>query len=450
MVESIGDLARFQVETQEGDWIVHIIPEEDGIHSANNNPCILFIRSILTGNTYYYSFSHPDSKSEFEDILFLDILRLSNNRKWAIDKVSFCHMIDAPNVFDANLIGWMTINEIIETSEFDTIAHSMVRRNAFGHDRVNLAIPLLKHKEAFDEMADVIEKLVENANIDNAYINFNDQIIPTLGEVEKNGIYVDRALFQSRFELSSTLEGLTYSKYNIYTSTGRPSNRFGGINYAALNRTDGSRSCFTSRFKDDGRMVVVDYTAFHPRIICKLTNYNLPTNIDIYEYLAKLYFNKKEVDETDIKNAKRLTFKQLYGRVEQKYSHIKYLANLKTFIDEQWEYFKIHGYVETPFFKRKITNQHILDPNPSKVFNYILQAAEGEIAIPRLKLVMQYLQKKKTKAVLYIYDAVLYDFHKDDGMNTLNDIRNIMSCNRTFPMKTYIGSSYHNVLQYFG
>jgi hypothetical protein len=70
---------------------------------------------------------------------------------------------------------------------------------------------------------------------------------------------------------------------------------------------------------------------------------------------------------------------------------------------------------------------------------------EGEIAIPRVQMVIEYLKDKKTKAILYTYDAVLYDFHKDDGLETLNEIRRLMSMNGMFPMKTYIGESYQEV-----
>jgi hypothetical protein len=231
----------------------------------------------------------------------------------------------------------------------------------------------------------------------------------------------------------------------VYTATGRPSNHYNNVNYAALNHTDGTRSCFCSRYGENGRMVLIDYTTFHPRIISYLTKYDIPIETDIYEYLAKLYFHKKEVDETDVKNAKQLTFRQFFGGVEEEYSHIKYLANLKTFINEQWDFFNKNGYVLTPFFKRKITNKHILDPNPPKVFNYILQAIEGEISIPKVNDVLHYLRDKKTKAVLYTYDAVLYDFHKDDKYETLKEIRRIMSYDGMFPMKTYIGSTYHDL-----
>ena len=39
-----------------------------------------------------------------------------------------------------------------------------------------------------------------------------------------------------------------YTEYNLYTSTGRPSNKFGGVNFAALNKEDGSRNSFVFIF----------------------------------------------------------------------------------------------------------------------------------------------------------------------------------------------------------
>jgi DNA polymerase I-like protein with 3'-5' exonuclease and polymerase domains len=303
----------------------------------------------------------------------------------------------------------------------------------------------MKHKEMFDDLADAIQKMIRRFPIDESFLYVNDIIITTLAQIEQNGICVDTTVFSKYFTNKPNNRGYVFSEYNIYTSTGRPSNRYGGVNYAALNHSDGSRRSFISRYGSDGRMVVVDYTAFHPRIICKLTNYNIPLEVDIYEYLAKLYFKKKTVDETDVANAKQLTFKQLYGGVDDRYSYIKYLSNLKDYITNEWNKFQKNGYIETPFFKRKITTDHIKDPSPTKIFNYILQATEGEIAIPRIQLVLDYLKNKKTKAILYIYDAVLYDFHKDDGLETLNEVRKIMSVDGAFPMKTYIGENYQDI-----
>jgi hypothetical protein len=444
MIETESDLNRFKLENLECEWIVHIIPVEEGVHPVINKPCILFIRNTSTGKTYYYSFNHPDSISQVTDSYFIkECLLNMDDVKWVLDMKSFSQILRLSNMFDINLCNFFKHGETIDFMEFETPAHNLVRRNCGSIKQINKAISLMKHKEAFDDMCEYVEKLIEGFPANDSFIKVNDIIIGTLRDIESNGIHVDRKKFIQYFKVDPGPSEMVYSQYNIYTATGRPSNHFGGVNYAALNHTDGSRSAFVSRYGKDGRMVVVDYTTFHPRIVSKLTNYDIPIEIDIYEYLAKLYFQKKEVDETDIKNAKQLTFRQFYGGVEKEYEHIKYLANLKSYIDKQWKFFQEKGYVLTPFFKRAIS--HIPDPNPPKVFNYILQAAEGEIAIPRIQTVLRYLEGKKTKIILYTYDAVLLDFHRDDGFPVLNTIRQIMSFNNVFPVKTYLGNSYHDV-----
>ena len=445
MIETVLDCTNFRSEILDGDLIMHIVPTEDGVHPANNSLCLLFIRSISSGKTYHYSFNHPDSVSKMNHLWFIqEVLFKLNNRKWALDKKAFTQLINLPGVLDANLCGFLKRNEVLDLTEFETPAHNLVRRNCHGHGKINCAIPLMKHKETFDDLCDDIIRMIREFDVNASFYSFN-HIIETLGEIEANGIFVDAPLFEKHFESKPNGNGLVFSQYNVYTATGRPSNRYGGINYAAMNHSDGSRSCFVSRYGKDGRMVVIDYTAFHPRIICNLTNYTLPIETDIYEYLAKLYFQKKVVDEDDIRNAKKLTFLQLYNGVEEQYAHIKYLTNLKTYEDEQWDFFQKNGYIETPIFKRRITDKHIQDPSPTKVFNYIMQAVEGEIAIPRIQMVMDYLCRRPSKCILYTYDSILLDYHMEDGLTTLNHIRQLMSCNGMFPMKTYIGNSYHDI-----
>src|SRR3972149_1850904 len=83
-----------------------------------------------------------------------------------------------------------------------------------------------------------------------------------------------------------------YSQYNFYTSTGRPSNHFDNVNYAALNKENGVRKCFVSRHGKDGTMILIDYSAFHPRIISNIVNFPMGINEDIYKYLGEMYFHR--------------------------------------------------------------------------------------------------------------------------------------------------------------
>ena len=51
------------------------------------------------------------------------------------------------------------------------------------------------------------------------YEQHDQTLLENLYQIERNGL--------------KTYEKIVYSEYNPYTSTGRPSNRFGGMNFAA-------------------------------------------------------------------------------------------------------------------------------------------------------------------------------------------------------------------------
>jgi len=235
--------------------------------------------------------------------------------------------------------------------------------------------------------------------------------------------------------------GLVYSEYNLLTSTGRPSNRFGGVNYAALNKNDGSRNCFVSRYGNDGMLVMMDYNAFHPRLIAHLSNFHIDASENPYAYLAKYYFNKSILGDEDIAVSKGFTFTQIYGGIDKKWLHIPYFSKVQEYIDHRWKFFQENGYIETPKYGRKIKSCHIQDPTPNKLFNYILQAFETEMAVDVLGELITYLDGKKTIPILYTYDSILFDAHRDDKMVLIKRIKTIMEQGK-FPVKVYVGKNY--------
>jgi len=446
MIETRLQWKLFVAEAANDSLLLHVVPIHDEIHSAINSPSILFIKNLDKDKTYYYGFDHPDVKrpKDLTNQEVIETLSVLPGTKWAVDKKSFDHLVPIRGTLDVGYIGYVRDNKVFEIRDFETPAHTLVRRNFAGKPGYGKFVPLMKHLEAFTELAETCERLIKKVKIDDPMRQFNQKIIEPLGEVETHGLAVDVDVFRRNFGNIFVKSGRVYTQYYFYTSTGRPSNRFGGINYAALNKEDGSRKAFISRFGQNGTLVLIDYSAFHPRIIAKLVGYDIPATTDIYEYLAKLYFNKKNVDESDIADAKQITFRQLYGGVEEKYSHIKYLSHLKNFIDEYWNNFNKHGYVETPIFKRRISNKHLQNPKPATVFNYLLQATEGEISIPVLGSVNELLRKKQSKAILYTYDSILFDYCLDDGP-IFPEICDLMSLDGEFPTKVYIGRNYHDM-----
>lgn len=446
MIETLDQLQRFCNESEKNDLLLHVVPLHDGIHPAANSPILLFVKDLPRDRTFYYSFGHPDVKT-LKDLTpeqVMGMISAMKGRKWAVDKKSFDQLVPVLGTLDVGLAQHLTENNVFEISDFDTSAHTLVRRNFMGRPGYGKFVPLMKHLETFAELAETCEKVIKKARIDDAFEKFNRLLIEPLTEVEHQGLAVDLAVFREHFGDIFVKSGLAFTQYNFYTSTGRPSNRFGGVNYAALNKEDGSRKAFVSRFGQNGKLVLIDYSAFHPRIIAKLVGYDIPATTDIYEYLARLYFQKKVIDEMDVANAKQITFRQLYGGVEEKYSHIKYLSHLKDFIDEHWRQFHQNGYVETPIFKRRITDKHLQNPKPATVFNYLLQAAEGEISIPILGGVNEFLRTKQSKAVLYTYDSILFDCCLDDA-GIFPVIKDLMSLGGEFPLKVYVGDNYQDM-----
>lgn len=446
MIDSEDDYKNFLEECRDDDLFLYLILTDDREHPCTEKPCILFVVNCRNEKIYHFSINHQDAPKVVEWYKLISDIEKLNGKKFVLDKKSFLqHGKIEHNLLDINLALHLKNDNLINNFELETNAHRFVRQNFYSYPLHNKIVPLMKHKEVALIIFRQINKLINCGIIrDKSYLKINNEIIPVLSELESNGIFINIECFNKHFQ-SKVHKGYVYSQYNLYTSTGRPSNRFGGVNYAALKKDNGSRSCFVSRFGDDGTMMMIDYSAFHPHIICELTKFDISNDVDFYSYMAKLCFKKNIIDDDDIKKAKELSFRQLYGGVEEGYSHIKFFHNLKSFIDSHWKEYQQKGYTTTPFFGRKIKN--VVEPNPSKIFNYILQATETEISVPILGKINSYLRDKNSKAVLYTYDSVLFDINFNEMDVIKPEIISIMKDNNRFPIKCYVGKSYNDLNQ---
>jgi DNA polymerase I-like protein with 3'-5' exonuclease and polymerase domains len=282
-------------------------------------------------------------------------------------------------------------------------------------------------------------------DLDRGFLFTNDTMVNLFSKLENNGLAVDSEKFLDFFGDEQTVHirnNIVYTQYNFLTSTGRPSNRFGGVNYAALKKEGGERTSFVSRFGKDGNLVMMDYSAFHPRLIAHLSNFDMEKSVNPYEYLAQHYFNKTNIDAEDIAVSKGFTFTQIYGGIDKRWLHIPYFHKTQEYINHRWKFFVENGYIETPKYGRKIKLCHIGDPSPNKLFNYILQAYETEMAVETLGELMGFLKDVTTAIpVLYTYDSVLFDVHKQHGEDIIKKVKSIMEKN-DLPVKVYVGDNY--------
>jgi hypothetical protein len=254
-------------------------------------------------------------------------------------------------------------------------------------------------------------------------------------EIEKNGIQLDKKCFIEHYKDKmdypeyNVSKGRIYTQYNLYTTTSRPSNTFNNINFAALNKDNGERACYKP---ENDMFVELDFQGYHPRLIGELVKFEFPKDKNTYEYLGEILGVSKQ-------EAKELTFKQLYGGVWAEYKDKSFFKQVDMFIDDMWNTYQYGKYYSTA----NKTFADLEDITPSKLFNYIIQSTETSTNVELLKLVLNYLDNKKTKLILYTYDAFLFDYNKEDG-EIFTTIKEMLQ----YPISIKQGKSYHGLINF--
>jgi hypothetical protein len=172
-------------------------------------------------------------------------------------------------------------------------------------------------------------------------------------------------------------------------------------------------------------LVEFDFDAYHLRLISGLIGFKPPKE-SMHNYLGRAYFNTTELTDEQYKESKAITFKQLYGGIEQQYQHIEFFSALGQFIEQEWKKYNAHKALILPTGRilKKLPGM-----NKLKLFNYIVQNLETKENIYKILEVNKLLSKKKTKLILITYDSFLFDFCQEDGKTLLKKIKQILEGN---------------------
>ena len=263
------------------------------------------------------------------------------------------------------------------------------------------------------------------------------ELLNTLQNIENAGMCIDRTALSQHFSsdaMRAFKSNMVYTEYNPYTATGRPSNRFGGMNFAALNKSDGSRDSFISRYPL-GSLVQMDFEAYHLRLMANELNVELPSEQSIHTELAKIYFNTMDITEDMYAESKRRTFEVMYGMSRETY-------NFELF-EKIHEHRKQYEYTNTIELPSGITVD-VITPNASKLFNYYMQSLEMVRTLPKLTSIINLIKNTTAHLVLYTYDSILLDMQTMDT-ELLQQIQDILEENKTFPVRVYSGNTYGNI-----
>lgn len=371
---------------------LEVIPHYPNRHPANNSICAVYCKPFVkdklgSSKGYIIPIKHMDA-SNHVSINEINTLIKKFSKVWVRDKKSTLHFFPSNNITQANTY-----------IQKNTQPISQILSYKLKDKPVNYIVPIVK---LYEECEINFEKIKEGIKPLSKYDKFlNEKASLVFFKIESAGLKVNKNTFEGYFH---PIEGdKVYTQYNLHTMTSRPSNKFNGVNYAALNKENGCRASF---IPSNDKLVEIDVSAYHPNLICKLIGYKPPTQ-DIHAHFAELY-------GVEYKASKELTFKQLYGGVFKEYEHIEFFKRVKEYVGMLWQHFEEVGYIEETISGKRFVKGEVENPNKQKLFNYLLQATETSMNCLVLWEVLSILSSYNTKLVLYTYDSILIDLDESE------------------------------------
>ena len=408
-------------------YIVIPIFSDSTRHPAHdkNSLSLLYVKP-LEGESEILTMNHLDGfqVDNFDHLKDEEILTL--------DKKSLLHLYPFRNVHDMNLLHWWMENQPLNIDNIKIPAIDELMSRYHNLANINEIIPIFKHQQWCDEVAVIIEKVWSRRNDVNfkLYSAYNDDVTEAFHFIERAGIPISQP-FDPRSQRHVS-DGRMFCNFNLTTTTGRPSNAFGGVNFAALDKE--KRQNIISK---NDMLVEFDYEACHIRIIADLIDYELPPG-SAHEHLAQQY-------GVDVDEGKGLTFRYLYGGVPKSVAESNPFFNkVNQFTNLLWNGFTRDGFIETPIYRRRMTKSNLPQVDRNRLFNYLIQATETEKNIKTIRELCRYLYKKKTTLVLYVYDSFLFDFSNKDGVETMKDIKKILERDNYYT-RTKAGYDYESL-----
>lgn len=419
---------------------ISIIPLNHNYHPTLTSPSLIYYK-CEGEKGHILCINHNDS---FEiNIELIKNFILKHPLIYCLNKKDSIHYLgqefNKNYVIDINLLHLENNLEKLHIPSYKSIMAGHIENSYLSHSKLNSFIPLTKHYEEqeliYNDLKQYINKIPSNDF-------YNNKFIEVLYKIEKEGININRNSFDEHYFIKrpklSIKDQKIYSQYNLYNFTSRPSNSFNSINFAAMNKSDNTREFIIPK---DGWLFEFDYDAYHLRLIAKLINYQFSED-SVHTELGKMYFNKEELTKEEYKESKFISFRQMYGNIYKKYEHIEFFQKTKQFIKELWELSNKQGYLKLKG-GRKLNLENIQEPNPSKLFNYLIQSMETYYNIISIKKVLDYLDNKKSSCILYTYDSILINFSQDDK-EVLKDIKLLME-SEGFKISVSYGKNYNNL-----
>lgn len=379
----------------------HIIYDDINLHPVKNLPVYVFLFDLHFEQCWAIDLHNSSLISPLNEVL-KEIICI-----YSVEYYSF-YITFGIETIDVRFNHYLVTGDIIDIDEssdqkwYKSLLHSSA---------INGIIPLVRQLE-------YVRGLLEHnwSDIAKEYTSYYSKYQKVCAKLMQNPFF------------NKQENEVYYSWYNLYTSTGRPSNRFGGVNFAAIPKTDVRQYWIPS---DKNHFIELDFRAYHVYLIAFLIDYEF-SQYPYTQLASELY---TELNDESIKSIKEYTFKQLYGHTSDTVLDHPFFNKVKFLQDSLWEQYLNDGFIVSPITQRKI---HIKDANKPKLFNYFIQLIETERNMEMLSDLpdnfIRYIS-------LYVYDSILIDAPSINVFT--DDIIDIITHGRKFEVSTKIGSNYY-------
>jgi hypothetical protein len=409
---------------------IDLISLSEDNHPKLTSPCVLYYNDFEKG--YIIPFNHTEGFSI--GLEAIQTMLSSCSKVYLLDVKWHSYFLDLPSMVDVYFTILDTDGSIKDFNCYTNIHNDFYHKFKYL-EQVNTIIPISKHYERCECMFETIRPYIGKEG----NLAWQNEFITAYKWVEEQGIKIDEKLFDKHFEPTwrprSIRDGKIYTNYNLYNVTSRPTNAFNGINFLAFTKDNNSRSAFVP---ENDMFVEFDFDGYHLRLVASLLNLDLPLDQSIHEYLGKQYFAKDELTPEEYQESKKITFRQMYNGVEDRYKHIPLFASIANFVELMWTDYTKNGYVTLPN-GRNIVQENA---NPQKLFNYFIQCLETVNNVKKLNTLKDYLADKKSKVLLVVYDSLLLDYSAEDQKGTLAQIKDILEADG-YKVKAKKGYNYN-------
>jgi hypothetical protein len=409
---------------------VDVIPTHDLYHPQLTTPIAVYIRLLKSDHGFIIPIDHDEGLNVDKHRIYQVLSKAS--KLYTLDKKKLLYYFNLQEAIDVSLLySMVTYNKL-------DINHSNSAINYFYNKfrsipYVNKLIPISKLYESYEKVYSEIKHVIE-LDIPDGFDFYNKTATNVFYLLEQHGIGIYYEPFVETFSPRDPLYNIKDNKvltsYNLYNATSRPTNSYNSINFAAIPHTERHRKTFRPQ---NDYFVEFDFDGYHLRLLSEQINYKL-TSASAHKQLAELYFGKEEITDEEYTKAKQINFQAIYGKIPEKHKDLKIFKEIQEYIDDMWKRFNDNGYVCNPQSGKHFTKE-LKDMHPAKLMNYMMQSLETSNNILILKEVLRYLKDKKTKIALFTYDAILFDFSKEDGKKTLEEIQKILEKDGKYPVK---------------